>query len=657
MSVLGRGGCFRPCIANTGHAITSRIPAENGGGGALRLFARSPVSISPAGGTLRSHLKSQIRSITNCKRTVTVRQRQTPLPNHGSFDWGRAIPYNVASRLVADLDKRSTSASDEPSQARLVGSEMPSSLMHKLNIMSYADVRRRRQRHGLRAQVLAALSELKHLIYAHAAGGDRSGRVFRYLEELNRLYLDLLRVHAQPLQLRSASSCTLDMRRIDCLARNPTVSIATPGSPVFFAQRVPQGTLTKYYADDITSPLFDPELYHVHRRQRARLSDPDRIHTIDPCRPSWIDYFVGDLTESESHQLFILVARSKVPSQVASKYRTAIEEALAFAFNRRGYALDPVESMRVCAFFIRQDKCDQAQVEQLMPLWKHAGAWCVSVLGNVAHDGSGQCGSEVSRYEEAVKELRFKRWSNVASEMIVSLCSCQHLEASAAGAVRDAWSLVGEWHQVWTLVMRALCADGRRGFVDGSDQHTYPYWRPKLPGRFRLHELTLSTKAINRLLARLVKAGHSRGALELLGFATSEAGVPVDTSLFNVALHGLVNGGSMDSGVGDDGGLYFCLSSLSDLPLANSHAALLFGTGEPDELLGTVQALLRGMVRWKLTPDGVTLDALVLFCCRTHNQELLDAILHMFAAKWRIVPSDSLRLKIFEHCLYEPEID
>ncbi|KAJ1649853.1 hypothetical protein GGF38_005989, partial [Coemansia sp. RSA 25] len=135
------------------------------------------------------------------------------------------------------------------------------------------------------------------------------------------------------------------MRNIDCVSHNPTVSIATTITPGGFARRVLQGALTKYNADDITSPLFDPELYYVHRRQRSRLSHPERLDSIDPCRPSWIDYLVGDLTESESHRLFILVTRSKVPSQIASKFRTAIEEALVFAFNRRGYALDPVESM------------------------------------------------------------------------------------------------------------------------------------------------------------------------------------------------------------------------------------------------------------------------------------------------------------------------
>ncbi|KAJ2877496.1 hypothetical protein H4R27_006187 [Coemansia aciculifera] len=204
--------------------------------------------------------------------------------------------------------------------------------------------------------------------------------------------------------------------------------------------------------------------------------------------------------------------------------------------------------------------------------------------------------------------------------------------------------------------MTALCPDGRRGFVDGSDKHAFPYWRSKLPGRFRLHELTLSTKAVNRLLALLVKTGHSHSALELLGFATSEAGVPVDTSLFNIVLHGLVCTAFTDTGVGD-GGPCLRLPSLSDLPLVNPHAASLYSTGESDEMLGATQALLRGMVRWRLTPDGVTLDALVLFCCHSQNQKLLDAVLRMFAAKWRIVPSESLRHKIFDHGLQEPEID
>ncbi|KAJ2060294.1 hypothetical protein GGI17_003822 [Coemansia sp. S146] len=447
------------------------------------------------------------------------------------------------------------------------------------------------------------------------------------------------------------------------MARNPTVYIATAGTPVFFAQRSLQGNLVKYNTDDITSPIFDQDLYPVHRQRsgpnKHKISDHDelgRLDTIDPRRPSWIDYLVDDLTETECHRLFILVARSKVPPQTASKYRTAIEESLVFAFIRRGYALDPVESMRLCMYFIRQPQRDLAKIEQLRSLWKHASAWCISVLSKTTNADDRHDSSEVSRAEEAVKELRFKRWNNIASEIIATLCHQPQPEADAASGAHDAWALVGEWHCTWTAVMTALCPDGRRGFVDGSDKHTFPYWRSKLPGRFRLHELTLSTKAVNRLLTLLVKTGHSHSALELLGFATSEAGVPVDTSLFNIMLHGLVSTASTDTGVGD-GSPCLRLPSLSDLPLVNSHAASLYSTGEPDEMLGVIQALLRGMVRWRLTPDGVTLDALVLFCCHSQNQKLLYAVLRMFAAKWRIVPSESLRHKIFDHGLQEPEID
>ncbi|KAJ2346644.1 hypothetical protein GGH91_002138 [Coemansia sp. RSA 2671] len=576
------------------------------------------------------------------------------------MEWGRAIPYYIASRLVAELDARNKPTSDEHQKS--IGHGMPSSLMTKLNLKSHLDVRRRRQRHGLRARVLAVLSELRLLIQACGATGDRSGRVLHYLEELNVFYLDSLRAYAPPLSLRSALSCTLDMRYIDPTVPNPTVFLAATYSPVFLAPRPLHGTSTNYNADDVTSPIFDQELYPAHKKRSrskkqtiASCEGLERLDTIDPRRPSWVDYLIDDLTEAECHRLFILVARSKVPTQTAPKYRAAIEEALVLAFNRRGYALDPVETMRLCAYFIRQPQGDLARIEQLRLLWKHAGAWCVSVLGQTSNAGGEQSSSEVSRAEEAVKELRFKRWNNVVSEAITLLCYRSQPETGSDSGVRDAWALVGEWHFTWTAVMTAICPDGRRGFVDGSDKHTYPYWRSKLPGRFRLHELTLSTKTINRLLVLLVKAGHYRRALELLGFATSEAGVPVDTSLFNVALHGLISATHIDRNVGDGGPLH--LSSLSDLPLANSHAASLYSASEPDEMLGVIQALLRGMVRWKLVPDGVTLDALVLFCCHSQNQQLLDAVLRMFAAKWSIVPLDSLRQKILEHGLQAPKID
>ncbi|KAJ1924397.1 hypothetical protein GGI13_002697 [Coemansia sp. RSA 455] len=652
MSVLGRGGRFRPCIANTGHTISnSSVRAENGGGGGGASYQFSQCLHPTA-----SVRDKQTRSIVSYSREIRLKRvegtdpRRSPPPGHSSLEWGRAIPYDVASRLVAELDMRNKPTGDE--HQKLLGRGMPSSLMLKLNIKSQSDVRRRRQRHGLRAQVLAVLSELRLLIQACEVSGDRSGRVFHYLEELNRLYLDFLRVHALPLRLRSALSCTLDMRHIDTMARNPTVYIGTEDTSVSFVQSSLQGTQVKYNTDDITSPIFDQDLYPAHRRQRSRpekhkISDHEelgRLDMIDPRRPSWIDYLIDDLTEAECHQLFVLVARSKVPPQTASKYRTAIEEALVFAFMRRGYALDPVESMRLCMYFIRKPQYGLAKIKQLRTLWKHAGAWCTSVLSKAARTYDGQHSSELSRAEDAVKELRFKRWNNVASEII------------AASAVHDAWALVGEWHCTWTAVMTALCPDGRRGFVDGSDKHTFPYWRSKLPGRFRLHELTLSPKAINRLLTLLVKTGHSQSALELLGFATSEAGVPVDTSLFNIVLHGLVGATSTAMGVGDSGPC-LRLPSLSDLPLVNSHAASLYRTREPDEMLGVVQALLRGMVRWRLTPDEVTLDALVLFCCHSQNQKLLDAVLRMFAAKWRIVPSESLRHRIFDHGLQEPEVD
>ncbi|KAJ2002080.1 hypothetical protein GGI04_003479 [Coemansia thaxteri] len=431
------------------------------------------------------------------------------------------------------------------------------------------------------------------------------------------------------------------MRRIDSAAQTPTLSIVHE-APVSFTQREFRGIMTRYNADNTTCPLFDRDL----------------LGSIDPCQPSWIDYLVSDLTEAENHQLFGMVARSKVPQGTASMYRTAIEETLVFAFNRRGFLLDPIESMRVCAYFIRQAHCDQAKIEQLMPLWRCAGLWCTSMLRE-ASDEVGDGEGQVVRAEAAAKELRFKRWNNVASGMISVLSQQCHEPAVVVAKVRCAWSLVSEWHRTWTAVMMALCPTERREFAAGIDKYAFPYWRPKLPGRFRLNELTLSTKSVNRLLVFLVRAGHVRDAVALLGFATSEAGVAIDCSLFNILLHGLVNPASVVA-VHERDGRRFRLSSLSGLPLVNAHAPALYaasGSGEPplgtsdDETLRTMQALLRGMVRWRLVPDSVTLDALVLFCCRTQNAALLDVVLRLFSGKWHTEPSESMLQKIREHGL------
>ncbi|KAJ2877495.1 hypothetical protein H4R27_006186 [Coemansia aciculifera] len=208
--VLGRGGRFRPCIAKAGHTISngSSVRAENGGGAAYQFAQCFRPTASVRDRQIRS-IVSYSREVRH-KRTEGTDPRRSPSPGHSSLEWGRAIPYDVASRLATELDMRNKPTGDE--HQKLLGRGMPSLFMLKLNIKSLSDVRRRRQRHGLRAQVLAMLSELRLLIQACEVSGDRSARVFHHLEELNKLYLDLLCVHALPLRLRSALSCTLDMR-------------------------------------------------------------------------------------------------------------------------------------------------------------------------------------------------------------------------------------------------------------------------------------------------------------------------------------------------------------------------------------------------------------------------------------------------------------
>ncbi|KAJ2295166.1 hypothetical protein IW139_003992, partial [Coemansia sp. RSA 353] len=284
--------------------------------------------------------------------------------------WSQAIPYDVAERMLVDYDARIEAArtrirsapalknlkphayelllstlerketevrENTDRQARVIsGRNMPSSVMQRLNIKFYADIRRRRQHHGLRVQVLYVLAELRHLLHSCAETGDRSGRVFVYLEALNEHYTNALRHHAPVLQLRSANTLTLGMRDGQC---GPTIVVAAANQQQRMTTRS-----SRFTSDTACSPLFDRTMYSKRRRREFAA----RINAVDPRVACWVDYLINDLTEPESHALFRLVARSKVPEQTQPKYRAAIEEALALAFNRCAYALDPLESMRVC---------------------------------------------------------------------------------------------------------------------------------------------------------------------------------------------------------------------------------------------------------------------------------------------------------------------
>ncbi|KAJ1966104.1 hypothetical protein GGI12_000308 [Dipsacomyces acuminosporus] len=205
--------------------------------------------------------------------------------------------------------------------------------------------------------------------------------------------------------------------------------------------------------------------------------------------------------------------------------------------------------------------------------------------------------------------MRFKRWNNAASMLIASLCQ------EKAG-LQAAWALLGEWHVQWTKVMKLLCPVRRHGFATGTDKHTYPFWRSKQPGRCRLHQLTLSTAAVNKLLLRLVLADEADRAAELLGFATSEIGVVASSAMFNTVLRGFLD--PVPAGGQDRRHL----RSLSALALTNKHSVALYSphglennrqtSCSPNRLPAETHLLFRGMARWGISPDKFTLEVLLV---------------------------------------------
>ncbi|KAJ2614534.1 hypothetical protein H4S08_001651 [Coemansia sp. RSA 1365] len=522
--------------------------------------------------------------------------------------WGKALSAAEARRLVAEYYRLTgTAMGESATEATTTRRAMPSSVMHRLDILSGSDTRERRQQQGLRVQVLAALADLRHLITACVGTGDKQGRVYEQLERLNQLYVASIDGKASTLQLRSAGSVVLDTRR---LGEGKTMHLAVWGT----ARR-----RTVAVVNDAKSPVFERTLYS------RRGGDGGVV--VDPRKANWVDLLAADVAEAEAHELFRLVARSRVPTPAQPRYRAAVEEALVLAFNRRGYALEPLESMRVCAHVLRgldaagEDRA--ASVVSLLPLWRHAGRWCRDELS-----------ADTSADDVALCELRFKRWNDVASTAIAWLAHAGHMDA--------AWALVHEWHGVWTQTMRALCLEPRRGFAVGIDAFAFPYWRSKRRGRLRLHELTLSLPAILALLARLAGLGYARSAAELLGLATSEFGVPPTVSVFNVVLRAVACAHDAPEP----------LLPLSALPLANTRALHVYRAPLADAPpLDHALALLRGMARWRLHPDARTLDALVLLCCRRHDLRLLRAVLLMFSARWRIAPSPQCWQVLDEHGL------
>ncbi|KAJ1802931.1 hypothetical protein LPJ56_006023, partial [Coemansia sp. RSA 2599] len=443
---------------------------------------------------------------------------------------------------------------------------------------------------------------------------DRTGRVFWYLERLNRLYLDALGAHAPELSLRGGTSVNLGQ---------VSVAIGSSTQPQKLVRR------TKYYARS-DMPSFDRRDYekaHPPRKGQATM-------TVDPVAPCWTDYLVADLTEAEAHGLFALVARSKVPDGTLTRLRPAIEEALAFAYNRRGLALDTLESMRVCMYFLRHQGSG-VQTRQLQRLWLHAGR---ALVAERTRDGDSKI--DIGDTDGPEFDLRFKRWNNVASQLLTVLV---HGETGVA----DAWTALAQWHAAWTRVMQRLCPEPRRGHADGL---SFPYWRPKRAGRVRLHELTLDVQAINVLLAALIRDGHGQRAVELLGLATSEAGVRLTASIFNVVLRGLAMPSLSPTARS------YALPSLAALPLlANARAptAYTLPEGLENQPGAHMALIMRAMERWRVAPDACTLEIVAAMCCRRADADALCTTLRLFASQWGIVPSERCWQAIRTHAMHD----
>ncbi|KAJ2414942.1 hypothetical protein GGF47_005640 [Coemansia sp. RSA 2524] len=129
---------------------------------------------------------------------------------------------------------------------------------------------------------------------------------------------------------------------------------------------------------------------------------------------------------------------------------------------------------------------------------------------------------------------------------------------------------------------------------------------------------------------RMAHFGLADCAAEILGLATSEIGVHVSASMFNIVLNGL----AVDAGpwAGPP------LPQLRTLLVpTNAHALDVYKTD--GNALAQVMTLLRGMVRWNMRPDAFTLYALMRFCCGTDDLKLLRSVLEAFDTRWQIEPS------------------
>ncbi|KAJ2787631.1 hypothetical protein GGI15_000593 [Coemansia interrupta] len=468
--------------------------------------------------------------------------------------WSRALSHARAVAIVQRYDGQAGGGRG----GWALGRSMPSTVMHGAGVASYGETRRRRQRQGRRAHVLAKVDELRTL--AHAAEG---GRLFAALAEAERLYGEQLADGAKALRLRLGSSLVVD-------------GVATAVGRAARSQTAARPTA---YAARGDSPTF------------ARFAE------ADPVAASWVDYLADDLGAAATQALLAAVASART-RHASPRLRASAEEALAFAMARRGWPLDVLAASRACSYFLRQRSAQPAHVPQVLAVWQR------------------MCGMVARMPEDALFDLRFKRWNNVASQLVRRM----------SARPEDAWRVVAQWHAVWEAVMRRVCAE-----APAADALRPRFQRRRPAGGARVHELTLDASAVAAAVRGLADGGHGARAAELLGHSPGALCVRPTAAPFNVLLSRLPTRTS---------------SALPPLLPAASPLAL------PADPHAQLPAVLRLMRAAGVAPDRRSLEIVAHVCCRHAAAEQLCAALRMFASEWRVAPSERFWRVVAAH----PEI-
>ncbi|KAJ1722814.1 hypothetical protein LPJ53_002783, partial [Coemansia erecta] len=487
--------------------------------------------------------------------------------------WSHAMSHARAVAAVQRYDGQARAAAG-PHGSRALGRSMPSTVMHGAGVASYGEMRRRRQQQGRRAHVLAKLDELCTLVRASSEGRAEGAPLFALLAEVEQRYAAQLADGAAPaLLLRAGTSLVVG-------------GVATAVGLATRPQTAPRPTPYVARGD---SPSFTC------------------CSAADPVAPSWVDYLAGDLGARGTRGLLGAVAAARLRGEVDRRLRPAAEEALAFAMARRGWPLDVLAATRACSYFLRQrTAAPRAHVGQVLSVWQRVGA-DVACMPADAH----------------LFDLRFKRWNNVASQLVRALAAPQRPPLRRRQQLlEDAWRVVALWHGVWAGVMRRVCAPAPP--AEGEAGSLRPAFRRRRPaGGARVHELTLDALAVAALLRALLDGGHGARAADLLGHALGAFCVRPTASLFNVVLSRLPAPLSPDCP----------LPRL--LPAAPSPAFAL-----PEDPHVQLSAVVRAMRQVGVAPDGRSLEIVAHACCRRGAAELMCEALRVFAREWRVLPSE-----------------